>query len=174
MSAIAMDRTVKGAALAALMALAGASLAGCAGQAATADVPTTKFTNSASDPQVVQQIMADSGYLQKNRLAKRPKADIAPKAEAGCPDAKVKDRGGRQMLLPADLMTTLVMHDAKPWAYLKYDVDSDGSPINVTIVQSAGLKSFDRAAIETVMGWKFDLLGGLKEARGCMAEVAIT
>ena len=78
------------------------------------------------------------------------------------------------MVLPADLMTTMVLHDAKPWAYVRYDVDTDGTPLNVAVDTSSGLKSFDRAAIETVTSWRFDLSGGLKDAHGCVSEVAIT
>ena len=156
-----------------LLALA-LALAGCAAQPSAAVAPTTTFTNSANDPQVVQQIMADSGFLQKNRLPKRPAAGNEPKNDAACPDDKVKDRGSKKMVLPADLMTTLVMHDAKPWAYVRYDVDTDGTPLNIKIEASSGLKSFDRAAIETVTTWRFDLSGGLKDAHGCVSEVSIT
>ncbi len=159
----------------ALVAMAaGLALAGCATQPTAAIAPTTTFTNSANDPQVVQQIMADSGFLQKNRLPKRPAAGSEPKNDATCPEEKVKDRGAKKMVLPADLMTTLVMHDAKPWAYVRYDIDTDGTPLNIKIDASSGLKSFDRAAIETVTNWRFDLSGGLKDAHGCVSEVSIT
>jgi TonB family protein len=151
----------------------GLALAGCAAQP-IAPATTTTFTNTASDPQVVAQIMADSGFLQKNRLPKRPAAGNEPKNDAACPAEQVKDRAGKKMRLPADLMTTLVMHDAKPWAYVRYDVDTDGTPLNVKIEASSGLKSFDRAAIETVTGWRFDLSGGLTSAHGCVSEVSIT
>lgn len=150
------------------------ALGACAAQPSAAIAPTTTFTSSANDPQVVQQIMADSGFLQKNRLPKRPAAGNEPKNDATCPDDKVKDRGSKKMVLPADLMTTLVMHDAKPWAYVRYDVDTDGTPLNIKIEASSGLKSFDRAAIETVTNWRFDLSGGLKDAHGCVSEVSIT
>ena len=156
----------------ALAMLASMTTAGC-----TTGAPEqtgTTFTSSTSDPTVVQQIMADSAWLQKNRLPKLPAPAAAPKAEALCPPDKVRDRGRHQLLLPADLMTTMVLHDAKPWAYLRYDVDGDGTPLNVTVEQSSGLKSFDRAAIETVTSWRFDLSGGLKDAHGCVSEVAIT
>ena len=158
-----------GSALAALML----ALAGCA-STPQAEPPGTTFTSSTSDPQIVQQIMADSTWLQKNRLPKRPLAANAPKNDTTCPDGKVKDKGRRQMILPADLMTTMVMHDAKPWAYLRYDVDTDGTPLNITVEASSGLKSFDRAAIETVTSWRFELTGGLKDAHGCVTEVSIT
>jgi Gram-negative bacterial TonB protein C-terminal len=160
------------------LALVGAvalALAGCAAQPSGLVAPTTTtFTNSAADPQVVQQIMADSGFLQKNRLPKRPAAGNEPKNDATCPVDKIKDRGAKKMVLPADLMTTLVMHDAKPWAYVRYDVDTDGTPLNIKIEASSGLKSFDRAAIETVTGWRFDLGSGLTSAHGCVSEVSIT
>jgi len=159
---------------AAIAALAALPLAGCTTASSVADPPATTFTSSKSDPTVVQQIMADSAWLQKNRLPRHPTAVDAPKAGAGCPAGKVNDRGRHQMLLPADLMTTMVLHDAKPWAYLRYDVDGDGTPLNITVERSSGLKSFDRAAIETVTAWRFDLSGGLKDAHGCVSEVAIT
>ena len=148
-------------------------ISGCA-TTAPPEPPGTTFTSSTSDPQIVQQIMADSAWLQKNRLPKRPVAAAVPKNEPACPEDKVHDRGRRQMILPADLMTTMVMHDAKPWAYLRYDVDGDGTPLNITVESSSGLKSFDRAAIETVTNWRFDLTGGLREAHGCVTEVSIT
>jgi len=160
--------------LAPLALVAALALVGCAAQPSGVMAPTTTFTNSGADPQVVQQIMADSGYLQKNRLPKRPVAGSEPKNDPTCPDAKVKDRGAKKMVLPADLMTTLVMHDAKPWAFVRYDVDTDGTPLNITVEASSGLKSFDRAAIETVTGWRFDLSGGLTSAHGCVSEVSIT
>ena len=155
-----------------LVVAAAALLAACT--SAPLETPSTTFTSSAIDPQIVQQIMADSGWLQKNRLPKRPQGTAVPKSDPTCPDDKVKDRGGRHMVLPADLMTTLVMHDAKPWAYVRYDVDTDGTPLNVVIEQSSGLKSFDRAAIETVGRWRFDLATGLVAAHGCVTEVSIT
>ena len=148
-------------------------LGGCSSNP-TAEAPSTTFTSSTTDPTIVQQIMADSAWLQKNRLPVRPAAANVPKNEPACPDDKVRDRGRRHMVLPADLMTTMVMHDAKPWAYVRYDVDTDGTPLNVTIEQSSGLKSFDRAAIETVTSWHFDLTGGLTSAHGCVTEVSIT
>ena len=147
--------------------------AGCT-TATVPEPPGTTFTSTNTDPSVGRQIMADSAWLQKNRLPKPPVAPDAPKAEAACPADKVKDRGRHQMVLPADLMTTMVLQDAKPWAFLRYDVDGDGTPLNITIEKSAGLKSFDRAAIETVTSWRFDLSGGLKDAHGCISEVAIT
>jgi TonB family protein len=149
-------------------------LAGCAAQPNSAETPTATFTGSNADPQIVQQIMADSGWLQKNRLPKRPGKDDAPKNDATCPEAMIKDRAAKHMVLPADLMTTLVMHDAKPWAYVRYDVDTDGTPLNVVIERSSGLKSFDRAAIETVTSWRFTLSSGLVAAHGCVTEVSIT
>lgn len=155
------------------LAAAVLALAGCAASQAP-EPPGTSFTSSMHDPQITQQIMADSAWLQKNRLPKHPVAAAVPKNEPACPDDKVKDKGRRQMVLPADLMTTMVMHDAKPWAYLRFDVDTDGTPLNITVETSSGLKSFDRAAIETVTSWRFELTGGLKEAHGCVTEVAIT
>ncbi len=157
-----------------LAVLAGLSMVGCAAQQPAAEAPSATFTSTAKDPQIVQQIMADSGWLQKNRLPKRPVADAIPKNDPSCPADKVKDRGAKHMVLPADLMTTLVMHDAKPWAYVRYDVDTDGTPLNVVIETSSGLKSFDRAAIETVTSWRFDLSAGLVAAHGCVTEVSIT
>lgn len=157
----------------AVLAAALLALAGCAASQAP-EPPATSFTSSMHDPQITQQIMADSAWLQKNRLPKHPLAAAVPKNEATCPSDKVRDKGRRQMVLPADLMTTMVMHDAKPWAYLRFDVDADGTPLNITVDTSSGLKSFDRAAIETVTSWRFELTGGLKEAHGCVTEVAIT
>lgn len=160
--------------MAALVATA-LALAGCATAGNTPEPPGTTFTSSTSDPRIVQQIMADSAWLGKNRLPKPPLAAAAPKSDpATCAAGKVLDRGRHQMILPADLMTTMVLHDAKPWAYVRYDVDTDGTPLNVAIENSSGLKSFDRAAIETVTSWRFDLSGGLKDAHGCVSLVAIT
>jgi len=156
----------------ALALIAIAATAGCTTSAT--EQPSTTFTSSKSDPTVVQQIMSDSAWLQKNRLPAHPVLAEVPKAEPACPADKVHDRGRHQMLLPADLMTTMVMHDAKPWTYLRYDVDGDGTPLNITVEKSSGLKSFDRAAIETVTNWRFDLSGGLKDAHGCVSEVAIS
>ena len=58
--------------------LAGLSMVGCAAQQPAAEAPSATFTSTAKDPQIVQQIMADSGWLQKNRLPKRPVADAIP------------------------------------------------------------------------------------------------
>ena len=155
--------------------LAAMLLAGCSTTASTPEPPGTTFTSSTSDPRVVQQIMADSAWLQKNWMPAPPAQAATPKSDpATCPMGKVTDRGHHQMVLPADLMTTMVLHDAKPWAYVRYDVDTDGTPLNVAVDTSSGLKSFDRAAIETVTSWRFDLSGGLKDAHGCVSEVAIT
>jgi len=158
---------------AAAQLLAVMMIAGCS-TAAAPEAPGTTFTSSNSDPRVVQQIMADSAWLGKNRLPRPPAVADAPKSEATCPATQVRDRGPHQMLLPADLMTTMVLHDAKPWAFVRYDVDGDGTPLNVTVEKSSGLKSFDRAAVETVTRWRFDLSGGLKDAHGCISEVALT
>jgi hypothetical protein len=159
---------------AAAMALTALLVAGCTTSATAPEPPATTFTSSTTDPSVVRQIMADSAWLQKNRLPAHPAVANAPKPEPTCPVDKVHDRGRHQLVLPADLMTTMVLHDAKPWAYLRYDVDGDGTPLNVTVETSSGLKSFDRAAIETVTSWRFDLSGGLKDAHGCVSEVALT
>ena len=103
-----------------------------------------------------------------------PAVTDTPKPEPACPADKVRDRGPHQLVLPADLMTTMVLHDAKPWAFVRYDIDGDGTPLNVAIEKSSGLKSFDRAAIETVTTWRFELTGGIKEAHGCISQVALT
>jgi len=150
-------------------------LGGCSNAADPADVPAATFTSSASDPGIGKQIMADSAWLQKNRLPRQPALAAAPKSDSTtCAAGKVLDHGHHGMVLPADLMTTMVLRDAKPWAYVRYDVDTDGTPLNIAIDTSAGLKSFDRAAIETVTGWRFDLAGGIKDAHGCVSLVAIT
>ena len=163
------------AATAIALALGALVLAGCATAGNTPEPPGTTFTSSTSDPRIVQQIMTDSAWLQKNRLPKPPTSGTAPVSNvATCPSTAVHDRGRHQMILPADLMTTMVLHDAKPWAYVRYDVDTDGTPLNIAIQTSSGLKSFDRAAIETVTAWKFDLSGGLKDAHDCVSLVAIT
>jgi Gram-negative bacterial TonB protein C-terminal len=149
--------------------------AGCTTSTSTApDSPTTSFTSSTADPGVVRQIMVDSAWLDKNRVPPAPALADAPKSAATCPADKLHDRGHRQLLIPADLMTTMVLHDAKPWAYLRFDVDADGTPLNVAVEKSSGLKSFDRAAIETVTSWRFDFSGGLKEAHGCISEVTLS
>lgn len=153
-------------------AILAVAVSGCAATPPPSEAPTTSYTNASADPQVVRQIMADSAWLDKNRLPKHPEA--GPQQADTCPTDKVRDRARRQLILPADLMTTMVLHEAKPWAFVRYDVDTTGEPINVQIEQSSGLKSFDRAAIETVTSWRFDLSGGLSAAYGCVADVKIS
>jgi TonB family protein len=148
-------------------------LTGCA-EAPAADIPTATFTDSSSDPKVVDQIVADSAWLQKNRLQKHPAKVDGPQLASSCPEDKVKPHGHRQILLPADLVTTLALHDAKPWAFVRYDIDSGGSPINLRIESSAGLKSFDNAALDTVTSWRFDLQEGMNGAYGCLADVTMS
>jgi Gram-negative bacterial TonB protein C-terminal len=159
--------------IAVLVASAALLAAGCTTAATAPEQPSTSFTMSKSDPSIVKQIMVDSAWLDKNRVPPQPVLAEAPQPESACPAEKVRDRGHHQLVLPADLMTTMVVHDAKPWAYVRYDIDGDGTPLNVTVEKSSGLKSFDRAAIETVTSWRFDLSGGLKDAHGCISAVTL-
>jgi TonB family protein len=123
------------------------------------------------DPKVTAQISADAQWLGKNKL---PPAPAAPTDAATCPADQIRDRGKRQFQIPATLATILVSYNARPWAHVRYDIDASGTPANLRIETSAGLKSFDGAALTTVSAWRFDFTSGLSGAKNCIAVVSVT
>lgn len=148
-------------------------LAGCSA-APQQDSDTASLASVPADPALTQLISADAAWLGSNKLPERPIGEAAPKAAKTCPDEQIADRGKRQLQVPATLATVLVSYEAKPWAFVRYDLDETGKPMKLKIEKSSGLKSFDQAAIETVSAWRFDFTGEAKSAKGCIAEVSIT
>lgn len=148
-------------------------LSGCT----TASPPspeTASFANVPTDPALTQQISADAAWLGSNKLPEHPAGEAAPQAAKTCPSDQIADRGKRQMQIPNTLATVLVSYEAKPWAFVRYDLDDTGTPLKLKIEKSSGLKSFDQAAIETVKTWRFDFTGDTKSAKGCIADVFIS
>ncbi len=135
---------------------------------------TASIAAPVTDPVFNQQISHDALWLGTHKLPVRPDKLIAPKAAVTCPEKSIKDQGKRNFQMPATLATVLVSYEARPWAYVRYDLDRTGAPQNLKVESSSGLKSFDRAALETVSAWRFVLPAGLTDATGCIAEVAIT
>jgi TonB family protein len=144
----------------------------------SADAPDTAslaapYATAAYNPEQIRQISDDAAWLGTNKLPARLAKDAAPKPTASCPEDRIKDRGPRQFRIPATLATVLVSYSARPWAFVRYDLDAEGKPMNLKVERSAGLKSFDGAALDTVAGWRFEM-GGLAGATGCVSEVSVT
>jgi TonB family protein len=152
----------------------GSSLAACSMAPPPPEATASFATEPALEPAMVQLISADASWLGSNKLAHAPEKESSPQSAATCPEGKIADRGTRQLRLPSTLVTVLVSYEARPWAFVRYDLDATGTPVNLKIEKSAGLKSFDQAALDTVRSWRFELKDGLSGAKACVADVAIT
>ena len=110
-------------------------------------------------------------WLSRHRLTSLPERDAQPRSADTCPEAHLKLHW-RPLVLPESLRAALVRARARPWSFVRYDVDPGGVPGNLKVIESSGLPAFDEAARANVATWRFGFRRGVRQAVGCVSLVS--
>lgn len=62
---------------------------------------------------------------------------------------------------------------ARPWVFIRHDVNRSGQVMNPVVVRSAGIQEYDADAIRSLLRWQVTLPAGRTYLRGCMAKFAV-
>lgn len=95
--------------------------------------------------------------------------DVWPKPEETCPARNLRMTRRPLIHLEQGVEGALTLSRTSVWAFVRFDVEKDGRPLKVVAIDSAGLPSYDKAAVAAVEAARFSFSNGVDLAKGCLA-----